>query len=181
VLGDGVKDLSVRVDLHVSRSIVGVGATRRGDRGDLCEEAGVDVAYIHFDPVCAEHGYERVVRWRVEFNAVGAIALSPEEWGRLRTNAKMGEGYKRVPEQLVFCLQIQVHLRVQTRFVGVYSQILRLQDRSDEPHPSGLPLSRYEYMEVAPLYMTMSQLRYTIRLNPRENRRGYILIGTLLI
>lgn len=73
VLGYAIQDLSIRVDLHVSRAIVRV--ARRGNRGDVCQQARVDVACVHFYAICSEHRDERTISRKAEFNAVGAGAL----------------------------------------------------------------------------------------------------------
>jgi hypothetical protein len=75
MFGYAVEDLSVGVDLDVSRTIVCVGAARGRDGGAVSEEPCVDIAGVHFDGVGAEHGDERGVCRRAEFNAVGTVAL----------------------------------------------------------------------------------------------------------
>jgi len=177
VLGYGVQDFSVGMDLHVSGAVVCMGATRRGDRGDVCENAGVDIACVHFYAICAEHRYECMICWGVEFNTMRTVALIQCVMGSNRNG-----NTNCVPGQPVFYLLIQVCLQVQTGFVGAPSQIHLFPGRSGAPPPSGPRRSKCACTGTASLYMTMLLLQCIVKQNyGTDMKKGHALMGTLFI
>ena len=65
MLGYAVQDPSVGMDLHMSRAVMSVKASRRQIRGDMREDACVNVACVHFYAVCSEYGDKHMVCRRV--------------------------------------------------------------------------------------------------------------------